>query len=68
MDDENRYIEQRRDKLAQLRARGQAYPNHFERRDFAADIHAAHDGKSKQELEELGAEASIAGRMMLKRD
>jgi len=68
MDDENRYIEQRRDKLAQLRARGQAYPNHFERRDFAADIHAAHDGKSKQELEELGVEASIAGRMMLQRD
>jgi len=68
MDDENRYIEQRRDKLAELRARGQAYPNQFERRDFAADIHAAHDDKSKQELEELGVEASIAGRMMLQRD
>jgi lysyl-tRNA synthetase class 2 len=36
--DENRYIAQRREKLAQLRTRGQAYPNHFERADFAGTL------------------------------
>ena len=66
--DENRYIAQRRDKLSQLRARGQAYPNGFKRRDLAADIHAAHGDRDKQELEDLGAGAQLAGRMMLQRD
>ncbi len=50
MDDENRYIQQRRDKLARLREQGQAYPNHFERKDFAAAIHLSYDANSKQEL------------------
>lgn len=68
MDDENRYIEQRREKLARLRSEGQAYPNHFARKDFAAGIHAGYDDKNKQELEALGVEVSLAGRMMLQRD
>ena len=68
MDDENRYIEQRREKLGKLRQRGQAYPNHFDREDFAADIHRDYDSRSKQELEQLGVEVKLAGRMMLQRD
>ena len=68
MDDENRYIAERREKLAQLRQAGQAYPNGFERRDLAADLHAAHDSRSKEELEQAGVSAQLAGRMMLQRD
>ena len=68
MDDENRYIEQRREKLGRLRQLGQAYPNGFHREDFAADIHASYDAKSKQELEDLGVTVKLAGRMMLQRD
>ena len=68
MDDENRYIEQRREKLTRLREQGQAYPNHFARKDLAADLHAAYDDKDKQELESLAVEAQLAGRMMLQRD
>ena len=68
MDDENRYIEQRREKLAQLRDQGQAYPNGFERRDLAADIRARFEAKSKEDLAAEGARVQMAGRMMLKRD
>ena len=68
MDDENRYIEQRREKLNQLRSQGQAYPNHFDRKDFAGDLQTAYGDKDKAELEELGVTAQLAGRMMLQRD
>ncbi len=68
MDDENRYIEQRREKLARLREQGPAYPNHFKREDLAADLHAKFDSKNKQELEALGVTAKLAGRMLLQRD
>ena len=40
MDDDNRYIEQRRDKLAALREQGQAYPNHFQRQHLAGELAA----------------------------
>ena len=68
MDDENPYIEQRREKLARLRADGQAYPNAFEREDFAADIRARYEAKGKEELAAEAARVQMAGRMMLRRD
>jgi len=68
MDDENRYIEQRREKLTLLRQQGQAYPNHFERENIAGDLHAQHDACSKDELETLALQVKFAGRMMLQRD
>ncbi len=68
MDDDNRYIEQRREKLAQLRQQGQAYPNHFERRHLAGELHAQYGDSSKPELEELALQVQLAGRMMLQRD
>ena len=49
--DENQIIAERRAKLARLREGGQAFPNDFRRKDLAADLHAAHDGKSKEQLE-----------------
>ena len=68
MTDDNRYIEQRREKLALLRQRGQAYPNHFERNDFAGALHSEYGAMDKQELEQLALQVSLAGRMMLQRD
>jgi lysyl-tRNA synthetase class 2 len=68
MDDENRYIEQRREKLTLLRQQGQAYPNHFDRENLAGDLHARYDASSKEELEPLALQVKLAGRMMLQRD
>jgi lysyl-tRNA synthetase class 2 len=65
--DENRYIAQRREKLAQLRAAGKAYPNHFRREDFAAALAAEYGELSREQLEERAIEVSLAGRMMFKR-
>ena len=57
----------RRRKLATLRARGQAFPNDFRRKVLAAELAKAHGGASKQALETLGAEAVVAGRIVLRR-
>ena len=75
--DDNQLIAERREKLKALRAaqaegKGVAFPNDFKPADRAADLLAAVDGKTKEELDQANAEdrkitASIAGRMMLKR-
>ena len=65
--DENQIVAERRAKLAQLRTKGQAYPNDFRRDALAADLHAQHDGKENVELEPLAVSATVAGRMLLKR-
>ena len=65
--DLNNELAARREKLAQLREQGNAFPNDF-RRDTTSDkLHAAYDGKSSEELEALGLEVSVAGRMMTRR-
>ena len=66
-EDENRYIAQRRDKLSQLRAQGQAFPNHFRRTDFSASLHNKYGGLSREQLEEKSVSVNLAGRMMFKR-
>ena len=65
--DENRYIAQRREKLAQLRAQGQAYPNQFSRVHFAAALMEQYAQFSREDLESQSVEVSLAGRMMFKR-
>jgi lysyl-tRNA synthetase class 2 len=67
MDDDNKLVEERREKLKGLRAAGIAFPNDFRRRHLAADLHLEHGTRSKEELEPLKAPASVAGRMVLKR-
>src|SRR6478735_12076927 len=57
--DENQIIAERRGKLAALRAKGQAYPNDFRRDALAADLHAAHDAKSNEELESLARTVTV---------
>jgi lysyl-tRNA synthetase class 2 len=65
--DENQIMAERRAKLAKLRESGNAFPNDFRRAHLAADLHAVHAEKSKEDLEAEKPAACIAGRMMLKR-
>ncbi|MBM3368689.1 MAG: lysine--tRNA ligase [Betaproteobacteria bacterium] len=67
MEDDNKLVEERREKLKALRNAGIAFPNDFRRRHLAADLHLEHGNRGKEELEPLKAEASVAGRMVLKR-
>ncbi len=65
--DENKLIAERREKLADLREIGNAFPNHFKRDDMAADLHAAYGDKDREWFDDNTIKATIAGRMMLKR-
>jgi lysyl-tRNA synthetase class 2 len=65
--EENKLIEERREKLKALRAQGVAFPNDFRRKHLSADLHAKYGGKTKEELEPLKIPATVAGRMVLKR-
>jgi lysyl-tRNA synthetase class 2 len=65
--DENQLIAERRAKLTALRAAGVAFPNDFERKDYAGDIHTQYAAHSKEALEAEQIQVQFAGRMMLKR-
>src|SRR5690606_37585115 len=65
--EDNRLIAERRGKLARLRTEGVAYPNDFQPDSQAAALHQAYGDKEKEELEQIGKQVKIAGRMMLKR-
>ena len=70
--DENQLIAERRDKLKTLReaqraGKGVAFPNDFKPGHRAADLLAHHGAKSTEQLAEHPTQASIGGRMMLKR-
>src|SRR5437763_2107056 len=67
MEEDNKLVEERREKLKQLRAAGQAYPNDFRRRDVAAELHEHFGTLSKEELEAQKPATLVAGRMMRKR-
>jgi lysyl-tRNA synthetase class 2 len=67
MEEENKLVEERREKLKALRAAGQAYPNDFRKNDFARSLLEAHGDRTKEALEKAGVRATVAGRMMLKR-
>ncbi|GAA6139759.1 lysine--tRNA ligase [Arenicella sp. 4NH20-0111] len=65
--DENELIRQRREKLTAWRESTQAYPNTFKPEDLAGDLSEKYGDIDKPELEELGVEVSVAGRMMSRR-
>jgi len=65
--DENQIIAERRAKLARLREAGPAFPNDFVPADRAAKLHELYDDKEKEALDATDIQASVAGRMMLKR-
>lgn len=65
---ENELIALRREKLTQLRkVSGNAFPNHFRRDAFSADLHRDYGSFTKEALEEKKIVVKIAGRMMMRR-
>ena len=65
--DENKLIALRRQKLAEWRQAGNAYPTDFRRDALATELHAAHGGKDNAELEVHPVRVRVAGRMLAKR-
>jgi lysyl-tRNA synthetase class 2 len=65
--DTNQIIEERRAKLHKLQETGNAFPNDFNREDLASAIHEKYGALNKEQLEETPAQATVAGRIMLKR-
>ena len=67
MEEENKLIEERREKLKALRAKGQAFPNDWRPQHLAGELAQRYGGLDKAALEQAGVSVKIAGRMMLKR-
>ena len=65
--EENEIIAVRKAKLAELRDKGNAFPNQFRRTDFSEMLHQAHADATKEGLAEQAIAVSIAGRVMLRR-
>ena len=65
--DENQIITERRAKLQELRKNGIAFPNDFERKNLAAELHTSYGDQNKEQLEGVKIQVAVAGRMMLKR-
>jgi lysyl-tRNA synthetase class 2 len=65
--DENKLIAVRREKLALIKAAGNAYPNDFRREHYAETLHAEYDQFDKETLEGKAVSVSLAGRLMAKR-
>ncbi len=70
--DENQLMAERREKLKVLRqhqadGKGVAFPNDVKPEHRAEALFAQYDDKTKEELEPLAVNVSVAGRMMLKR-
>ncbi|GGC81124.1 lysine--tRNA ligase [Marinobacter halophilus] len=65
--EDNKLIVERRAKLAALREQGNPFPNDFRRDATAAELQEEYGDNSKEELEAMGIEVAIAGRMMLDR-
>jgi lysyl-tRNA synthetase class 2 len=65
--DENKLIAQRRQKLAEWREAGRAFPNDFRRTHLAAELHARYDEVDGEALEAEPVRVVAAGRMMAKR-
>ncbi|PLR31290.1 lysine--tRNA ligase [Chimaeribacter californicus] len=63
----NSELKARREKLAALREKGVAFPNDFRRDSTSDTLHAEYDSKENDELEALGVEVTVAGRMMTRR-
>jgi lysyl-tRNA synthetase, class II len=68
--DENQLIAERRSKLRAIREVGIAFPNDFQRADYAADLQEEFADKEKwtaEALESASRQVQIAGRMLAKR-
>ena len=64
---EIKLVQERRAKLTAIRKTGIAFPNDFERKHLAGDLHAEFGEKTHDELDAAQVHVAVAGRMMLKR-
>ena len=65
--DTNKLIAERRQKLAKIRERGVAFPNQVRPTASAAQLHRDFDGVQEQEQLAQAGSHTVAGRLMLKR-
>ena len=65
--DENRLIQERRDKLATIRTTGTAFPNTWKPEHRSVDLQSRYADQDKPTLEAADIKVSIAGRIMAKR-
>ena len=65
--DENQIIAERRAKLRALREKGIAFPNKFQRDNYAADLLEKYDDSERDWLDINPVVVKVAGRIMLKR-
>jgi lysyl-tRNA synthetase class 2 len=65
--EENKLIALRKEKLAAVREKGNAFPNDFRRDSLCADLLKQYEGKTKEELEAAAIPVKVAGRIMLNR-
>lgn len=65
--DENKIIALRRERLGEIRAQRQAFPNQFRREHTAAELNGAFANTEKAELAELAQHAVVAGRIVRSR-
>ena len=65
--DTNKIIEERRTKLTAIRKAGVAFPNDFDRKNLAGELHDEFAGNTLEELEAEQISVAVSGRMMLKR-
>jgi lysyl-tRNA synthetase class 2 len=65
--DENSIIQLRKEKLAKLREKGEAFPNGIHRDALAAELHGLYGQRSGESLEQEKIRVKVAGRMMAKR-
>ncbi|HSX20495.1 MAG TPA: lysine--tRNA ligase [Gammaproteobacteria bacterium] len=65
--DLNEQLLQRKNKLQDLRASGNAFPNDFRRANLALEIHQKYDADDAAALESAHHHVKVAGRIMLRR-
>ena len=65
--DENKLIAERRAKLTELRAAGEAFPNDYRRDALAGQLHAAFGERTNEWLEANPTPVQVGGRMLFKR-
>ncbi len=63
-EEENRLIALRREKLGEVRAQREAFPNDFRRQHSSADLEALYLEKDAEELKTLAQQTAVAGRII----
>ena len=66
-EDQNKLIEERRNKLTNLRESGFNFPKSFAITSYSKELNDEFKASTKEDLEKLNKEVAIAGRMMAKR-